>query len=48
MHKQFFNFFSQNPEYVRTHRNDLYNLFRLACRIFCIGKQLIISHIFFS
>ena len=32
MHRQFFKIFSQNPENVKTHCNDLYNLFHFASR----------------
>ena len=32
MHRQFFKILSQQPEYVKTHCNNLNNTFRFACR----------------
>ena len=37
--RQFFKTLSQNPNYVKTHCNDLYNPFRLACRKWHLGNQ---------
>ena len=31
MHRQFFRLISQNPNYVKTHCNDLNNLFHFEC-----------------
>ena len=40
MHRQFFNLLSQNLEYVKTHSNDMENLFRFAIRKWMIKQEL--------
>ena len=38
-HRQFFKIISQNPEYVKTHCNDLFNPFHFACRKWYLDNQ---------
>ena len=39
MQKQFFETISQNPEYLKTHCNDLNNPFHFACRKWYLDNQ---------
>ena len=39
MHRHFFRIFSQNPEYKKTHCNDINSPFHLACRKWFLDNQ---------
>ena len=39
MHRQFFRIISQNREKIKTHCNDLNNLFQFACRKWYLDNQ---------